>query len=351
MANIVNALGVYSALLSGSIAGVGRAVIAPLTQDRPEYYKDYMYTKIRRFDSLVTTAQQQWYLPSTDATYTQIAKEQKFQPNTTILSDGRKAHWIGPKDAKKILLYFHGGGYILPCFWGHMRWIHDLTKSIQDQGHSFSAVILSYSLAPGSPYPTQLQQASTLLKHFLEVENRSPSDLIIGGDSAGGNLTLALLSHLLHPHPSVAPIQLNGKLSAAILISPWCSFDTTLPSNYTNEIHDVLAVKIAVRAAKDFSGGVPADAYTQASHAPKDWFRGLDRVVENVLVWGGGKEILIDAINLLVRRLKDDGNANLKYVIQRGAAHEDMILETAFGYTRKAEGTEVIEKFIVEKLR
>ena len=64
----------------------------------------------------------------------------------------------------------------------------------------------------------------------------------IGGDSAGGNLALAVISHLLHPHPQVATDlskHMTEPFGATVLISPWCQFlphggsaDTNINSDY-----------------------------------------------------------------------------------------------------------------------
>jgi acetyl esterase/lipase len=51
-----------------------------------------------------------------------------------------------------------------------------------------------------------------------------PENIIIYGDSGGGNLAAALTSHLLHSHPStttpINPIILTAHLRGLILQSP-----------------------------------------------------------------------------------------------------------------------------------
>ena len=66
---------------------------------------------------------------------------------------------------------------------------------------------------PESPFPTQLRQANAALTHLL---NRGipPENIIVGGDSAGRNLSLQLVSHVLHPLPSLPP---SGKLKNTFL--------------------------------------------------------------------------------------------------------------------------------------
>ena len=67
---------------------------------------------------------------STEATYLELAKKEGFQPDSINLKDGSKAFWMGPKSAQKILVYFHGGGYVLPCSPGHARWLFEVTQAL-----------------------------------------------------------------------------------------------------------------------------------------------------------------------------------------------------------------------------
>ena len=46
--------------------------------------------------------------PSTTPTYLKYAKDNKFAPESITLPSGTQAHWIGNKNAKQIIIYFHG---------------------------------------------------------------------------------------------------------------------------------------------------------------------------------------------------------------------------------------------------
>ena len=72
------------------------------------YFKDVAYAALRQNLSLVSPATEQWMNPSTEANYLEFAKKENFQPDTTVLGSGLKLHWLGPKSAEKIILYFHG---------------------------------------------------------------------------------------------------------------------------------------------------------------------------------------------------------------------------------------------------
>jgi acetyl esterase/lipase len=81
--------------------------------------------------------------------------------------------------------------------------------------------------------------------------------VFIGGDSAGGNLALAVLSHILHPHPKFGDelrIKLSAPLAGAILTSPWVKFPTDDASATRNEGSDFVCKAAAERWATAFNG-------------------------------------------------------------------------------------------------
>ena len=49
-----------------------------------------------------------WLNPSTTATYEIFAKQKRFTPETVQLANEAEGSWIGNKDAKNVLVYFHG---------------------------------------------------------------------------------------------------------------------------------------------------------------------------------------------------------------------------------------------------
>jgi acetyl esterase/lipase len=91
--------------------------------------------------------------------------------------------------------------------------------------------------------------ATCRLIHFAQI--------FIGGDSAGGNLALALLSHILHPHPNFEDelrIELPAPLAGAILTSPWVKFPTDDNSVKRNEGSDFICKEAANRWSTAFLG-------------------------------------------------------------------------------------------------
>lgn len=184
--------------------------------------------------------------PTSEACVQSYCKSRGLEPKTLELDtkDGRAvAHWIGDPDAGTIMLFYHGGAYTMPANETQFRLLDRPVRDLNSDQHkpSVSFLLLAYTLAPEAVYPSQLREAAVVLAHLVQKTRRSPSKILVAGDSAGGNLALSLLSHIRHPHPGVFPIKLQCPLGGALLISPWVSFRTDSPSYKSNVHLDVLS--------------------------------------------------------------------------------------------------------------
>ncbi|KAL2158089.1 hypothetical protein VTH06DRAFT_4657 [Thermothelomyces fergusii] len=147
------------------------------------------------------------------------------RPSTTERAPGRT------------LLYFHGGGFVNPLREiVHMPFIMQCAEAC----HARQAVILEYALAPEHPYPAQLVQSVTTLHYLLGEMRLYPQDLVLAGDSAGGQLVAALLSHLARPSPYAAAIKLGGQFQAALFVSPFVRMPSDEGSYEANHGKDYL---------------------------------------------------------------------------------------------------------------
>jgi acetyl esterase/lipase len=124
---------------------------------------------------------------------------------------------------EKVLLSLHGGGYIGgSAFSGDItaeipRGILKHTPSIR---HVFSPEY-RLSSAEGNPFPAALIDVVAAYAHLLRAHKVSPKDVVIEGDSAGGNLALAFTRYLVDHREQLEPLGL-GPPGALLLISP-CS--------------------------------------------------------------------------------------------------------------------------------
>jgi acetyl esterase/lipase len=124
------------------------------------------------------------------------------------------------------------------------------------------------------------------------------------GDSAGGNLVLAVLSHTLHPHPDITPISLpkGEKFKSAILISPWTEFSLGSKSHEQNKNKDYLSKETLYRWGSAFQGDAKADEYLWPATNTASWWDGLP--VGKVLNIAGDDEVFRDDIVRLGRAME-----------------------------------------------
>ena len=197
-----------------------------------------------------------------------------------------------------------GGGYNLPATPGHFRFCADINAATNP---NVAVLFLGYTLAPHAHYPTQLTQGVELLRYLIKNLNRKPGNIMVGGDSAGANLTLGILSHLSHPHPSIAPLELEAPLKGIVLLAPWTSFDNEgWASVEYNKNKDTVNPSYANIWSGNFLGGKPRDKYNEPMTADPEWWRGLR--AEEVLMVTGGDEILLDSIKAFCGKMKVDYN-------------------------------------------
>ena len=124
----------------------------------------------------------------------------------------------------KCILYFHGGGYIA----GSPETHQNLLSSIAEKS-KFKIYAIDYSLAPEKPYPSALNDAVESYKCLLRMGYKS-QNIFIGGDSAGGNLSIVTILKLQ---------EINEPLpSKVFLLSPWADLTGEGSSIRENSLSD-----------------------------------------------------------------------------------------------------------------
>ncbi|OAA40634.1 lipase/thioesterase family protein [Metarhizium rileyi] len=297
----------FSALLTGLRRG---------PDDESSLYLHVVYAAVRKLVTRLSTPQQQWVFPTTDAGYRQQVLSFNMAQHTVDLSHGAKGHWIGDADARHVLIWYHGGGFNLPALRGHLVYFMRL---IQNRPNKDLAVFfLTYTLAPTGQYPTQLRQAVEALRYIVAETRRRPSNVVIGGDSAGGNLVAGVLSHLTHPHGEIDALPLSESLRAAVLMAPWTALDKNEVKLSAYNGADILTVPALHYWAANYMGGRDPDYYTDASTAPAEWFKGLP--VRKMLVLAGQNEILLPSIDAFVRNL-EAGYGPVEFYVAEKESH------------------------------
>lgn len=132
-----------------------------------------------------------------------------------------------------VLLYIHGGGFIFGSADTHKHMAADIAGQL-----GIKAVLPNYRLAPENPYPAGFDDIVTSYRALLKM-GYEPQNIVIGGDSAGGNLTFALLAYI----------------TANTLPMPACAFTFAALTDMTNTAESITknASKDCVLAANRFA--------------------------------------------------------------------------------------------------
>jgi acetyl esterase len=115
-----------------------------------------------------------------------------------------------------VMLYLHGGGLVLGGLESH----DDVCAEISDRAN-IAVVGVEYRLAPEYPFPAALDDAWAVLQHLATRCGK----IIVGGDSAGGNLAAAIAIR--------ARDEGSPKISGQVLIYPGLGGDLTKGSYVT----------------------------------------------------------------------------------------------------------------------
>ncbi len=226
------------------------------------------------------------------------------------------AEWLsGPTaDESRVLLYLHGGGYLLGSIATHRA----LAARIAEAA-GIRSLIIDYRLAPEHPFPAALED-SLAAYDFLLGEGLEPEKVALGGDSAGGGLAIATLvairdSGRPHPGPCVA-------------LSPWTDLEVTGESVDTRVDPMVGGREDLVATASLYLNG--ADPRTPTASPLHADLTGLPRIAIQV----GTAEKLLDDSTRIAETIRAVGGdvelevfEDLIHVFQSFAPHVPESLE------------------------
>jgi epsilon-lactone hydrolase len=158
--------------------------------------------------------------------------------------DGVPGEWsIAPgSDATSVLMFFHGGGYCSGSILSHRRMVTEAGRAA-----GLRTLAVGYRLAPEHPFPAALDDALTAWR-CVRNQGIAPSRIAIGGDSAGGGLTVALINRLRDAG--------EERPACAWLVSPWTDLTMSGDTLVTKDALDPLLHKAYL--------GELADAYLGA---------------------------------------------------------------------------------------
>ena len=144
---------------------------------------------------------------------------------------GVPGEWsIAPgSDPARVLIYFHGGGYCSGSIRSHRGMVTEAGRA-----GALRTLAVGYRLAPEHPFPAALDDALTAW-HFVRGQGLPARSIAVGGDSAGGGLSVALLNRLKESGEELP--------CCAWLVSPWTDLTLSGATLMTKDFVDPLIHK------------------------------------------------------------------------------------------------------------
>jgi len=203
---------------------------------------------------------------------------------------GVPAEWVRAADSRgdRALIHLHGGGYVMGSLDSHRGLAAHLSRSTRAP-----VLLVDYRLAPEHPYPAAVEDGVAAYRHVAR-SGTDPGRIAIGGDSAGGGLTVATLV-ALREEGDVLP-------AAGVCISAWLDLTQSGESCRTKVDEDVMVTQdLLDKASEAYCKGSDPRAPT-ASPLFAD-LAGLPPLLVQV----GTAEMLLDDSRRFAERAKQAG--------------------------------------------
>lgn len=180
-------------------------------------------------------------------------------------------------DPSQVLLYTHGGGFAVGSAASHRKLAGHVAKAL-----GATAFVLDYRRAPEHPHPAQVEDGVAVFTALVE-RGVAPADITTIGDSAGGNLAIAI--------PLALRAQGLPGPGRVIAFSPWLDMENAGETLRTNAATDALVTEALLEG---MIAGVLGDGQvhpaTPLANPLYAEFAGFPRLYLNA----GGAEALVD---------------------------------------------------------
>lgn len=164
---------------------------------------------------------------------------------TPVTVENMSCEWVRVTRAhmkKYVILYCHGGGYST----GSTVYARTLTKKLAEST-SMDVFAFNYRLAPEHPYPSAAEDALKAWNYLMYL-GYGARDVIVAGDSAGGNLALSLTLRLKEQERLLP--------RGLVLLSPWTDLTKSGKSYESRkEVDPVLDHEYLDRMIENYAAG------------------------------------------------------------------------------------------------
>ena len=246
---------------------------------------------------------------------------------TAFSLGGMDAAWTAlksPHGRRHAILYCHGGGYTS----GNLGYSRVLAGKLT-RATGYDTLSFEYRLAPEHPYPAAVDDALRAWDHLM-LQGYGAADIVVAGDSAGGNLALVLCHRLRE-----AGRRLPGAL---LLMSPWTDMTMSGASYRERAGADPMLTPAYIRGVRELYA--PDADYTSPFLSPLFGdFAGFPPALIQV----GDHEILFSDSESLERSMRAQG-APCVLEVARSMWH----VYQMFPMKKAQEAMESVTRFLLE---
>lgn len=228
----------------------------------------------------------------------------------------------------KIILYFHGGGFCFSSPKIHTAFLARLANASKARG-----LMVNYSLAPENPYPAAPDECFAVYRALL-MKGYLPHQIVLAGDSAGGNL---VLTTLLRIRNASLPMPAGG-----IMMSPVTDMAVTGESAFKKCKDDPffdLSTLLLMR--NNYIGNQnPCDPDISPYYADL-------HDLPPVFITAGTEELLMDDSIRLAEKMVDSGG-DVTINVVKGVPH---VFPLFYQLSEARDAIKHLSGFVLEKLK
>ena len=250
-----------------------------------------------------------------------------------------------PRSGEKVLYHLHGGAYAHGS-----AYPKDLTANVPRGVVEYTPSVLrafsiEYRLSKGlplydneNPFPAALIDAIAGYNYLVNVVRVKPENIIVSGDSAGGNLALALVRFLLDNQTS--EVEIPHPPGELLLFSPWSDVgDSDVKpglSMFTNIPYDYLNITSRARTLPSKLNFLGPHGFEEANMnryiSPASTAETMEPVsfkgFPRTLIISGGAEVLRDQIRVLRDKMVADmGEGQIQYLEAAASVHDYVVFK------------------------
>ncbi|KAK4127415.1 alpha/beta-hydrolase, partial [Parathielavia appendiculata] len=260
--------------------------------------------------------------------------------------ESNQMNTLAPNRPRRVFLHFHGGAYVLfDCRDRDMAFGASLLLQASPRDSGAAVFCPQYRLAfhshsyngggggGGGQFPAALQDAITSYAHLVRRLGVDARDVVLSGDSAGGNLALALLRHL--EETKVLP-----RPGGVLLWSPWTdlSVDVGELIARAEDKWDIVPPRLVEWALRVFLPEVLDDGVEGGRVCDNAYISPVKRGIQTeVPIWVqvGGKEIIAKDILKWVEVQEQTGHRLRVYEIPN-APHDMFMAGEGLGFVKES---------------